>query len=73
MQNFRSLGAPPPDPLASGGWRLCPQTPKAAPSLQTSGNTPVLRRCRQLCWRKLINTIFEAGKTKRAFYVNNLN
>ena len=27
MQNFRALGAPPPDPLLSGGWELCPQTP----------------------------------------------
>ena len=27
MQNFRALGAPPPDPRASGGWGLCPQTP----------------------------------------------
>ena len=27
MQNFRALGAPPPNPRASGGWELCPQTP----------------------------------------------
>ena len=27
MQNFRALGAPPPDPRASGGWGLCPQAP----------------------------------------------
>ena len=27
MQNFRALGAPPPDPPASGGWGLRPQTP----------------------------------------------
>ena len=27
MQNIRALGAPPPDPRASGGWELCPQTP----------------------------------------------
>ena len=26
MQNFRALGAPLPDPRASGGWGLCPQT-----------------------------------------------
>ena len=30
MQNFRALGALPPDPRASGGWGLCPQTPKTA-------------------------------------------
>ena len=30
-QNFRALGAPPPDPRVSGGWGLCPQTPKTAP------------------------------------------
>ena len=28
MQNFRALGAPPPDPRASGGWGLCPQPPR---------------------------------------------
>ena len=26
-QKFQALGAPPPDPPASGGWGLCPQTP----------------------------------------------
>ena len=30
MQNFRALGAPPPDPRASGGWGLCPQTTLAS-------------------------------------------
>ena len=45
MQNFRALGAPPPDarasggwgyapkPPASGGWGLRPQTPKTAPPI----------------------------------------
>ena len=36
MQNFRALGAPPPDPRASGGWGLCPQTP----SLRQLGTSP---------------------------------
>ena len=27
MQNFQARGAPPPDPRASGGWGLHPQTP----------------------------------------------
>ena len=27
MQNFRTLGAPPPHPRASGGWGLHSQTP----------------------------------------------
>ena len=36
MQNFRALGAPPPDPRASGGWGLCPQTP----SLRQLGASP---------------------------------
>ena len=55
MPNFRSLGAPPPDPHAYGGWRLCLQTPiislgrLGAPPpdpqtqphpLRISGNTP---------------------------------
>ena len=30
MQTFRALGAPPPDPRASGGWGQGPQTPKTA-------------------------------------------
>ena len=46
MQNFRVLGAPPPDPLppaaggftprpplASSGWGLRPHTPKTAPAI----------------------------------------
>ena len=28
MQTFRALGAPPPDPRASGGWERSPQTPR---------------------------------------------
>ena len=36
MQNFRALGAPHPDPRASGGWGLCPQTP----SLRRLGASP---------------------------------
>ena len=31
MQNFRALGAPSPDPRASGVWSLRPQTQKLAP------------------------------------------
>ena len=55
MQNFRALGAPPPDPqppaavgfaprppLASGGWGLRPQTPQSAPPLQISGYAPAI-------------------------------
>jgi len=30
-KNRRALGAPPPDPLASGGWGLRLQTPATAP------------------------------------------
>ena len=33
MQNFQAFGTPPPDPRASGGWGLRPQTPKTAPSI----------------------------------------
>ena len=36
MQHFRALGAPPPDPRASGGWELCPQIP----SLRQLGALP---------------------------------
>ena len=36
MQNFRALGALPPDPRAFGGWGLCPQTP----SLRRLGASP---------------------------------
>ena len=31
MPNFWALGAPPPDPRASCGWKLCSQAPKTAP------------------------------------------
>jgi len=34
--NRRELGTPPPDPLASGGWGLCPQTPATAPPTTNS-------------------------------------
>ena len=37
MQNFQALGAPPPNPRASGSWGLCPQTPN---SLQRLGAPP---------------------------------
>ena len=37
MQNFQALGAPPPNPRASGGWGLCPQTPN---SLRRLGALP---------------------------------
>ena len=52
MQNFRALGAPPPDPRGSGGWGLCPKTPiglrrldappppNTAPQLRISGYAP---------------------------------
>ena len=33
MQNFRALVALSPDPRASGGWGLRPQTPKLAPPI----------------------------------------
>ena len=38
MQNFQALGAPPPDPRASGGWGLRP--PKQPPQLRISGYVP---------------------------------
>ena len=42
MQNFRGLGAPPPDPRASSGWGLRPQTPKhSPPPLRIPGYAPV--------------------------------
>ena len=37
MQNFQALGAPPPNPRASNGWGLCPQTPS---SLRQLGAEP---------------------------------
>ena len=38
MQNFQALGAPPPDPRASSGWGLGPQTPN---SLRQLGALPL--------------------------------
>ena len=40
MQNFRALGAPPPDPRASGDWGLCPQTPIGLRQLGASPPDP---------------------------------
>ena len=40
MQNFQALGAPPPDPRASGGWGLCPQTPNCLWRLEVSPPDP---------------------------------
>ena len=42
MQNFRALGALPPDPRASGGWGYCPQNPRPpnSPPLRISGYAP---------------------------------
>ena len=37
MQIFQALGAPPPDPRASGGWGLCPHPP---PQLRISSYAP---------------------------------
>ena len=58
MQNFRALGARPPDPvppaagvfapkppLASGSWGLHPQTPRIALPLQISGYAPDAAGC----------------------------
>ena len=60
MQNFRSLGAPPPDPQSSS---LIANFWQRACSVYADG----------YAGESLINTIFDAGKTKRAFYVINLN
>ena len=73
MQNFRSLGAPPPDPLASSSWGLCPETPKAVPHCEFLATRLFCVDADDYVGQSLINTIFEAGKTKRAFYVINLN
>ena len=40
MQAFGALGAPPPDPRASGGWGL-PPDPENSPPLRISGYAPV--------------------------------
>ena len=59
MQNFRALGAQPPDPRASGGWGLCPQTP----SLRRLGASPPDPQnspphCEFLATRLIAYTIF---------------
>ena len=59
MQNFRALGAPPPDLRASGGsCGLRPQTPKIAPSLRISGYAPGSRKGNVLlvCCRPATNS-----------------
>ena len=42
MQNLRELGAPPPIPLASGGWGLAPNL-QNSPPLRISGYAPDTR------------------------------
>ena len=61
MQNFRSLGAPPPDP------------PKQLPHCEFLATRLFCVDADDYVGESLINTIFEAGKTKRAFYAINLN
>ena len=59
MQNFRVLGAPPPDPRASGGWGLCPQTPSlwqlGAPPPDPPNSPP---HCEFLATRLNVGSIF---------------
>ena len=59
MQNFRALRAPPADTRASGGWGLCPQTPKTAPPLRISGYAPVHDSEDLDGWAKMANRIHE--------------
>ena len=47
LRNFRTLGAPSPDPRAYGGWGLCPRTPQTAPPLRISGYAPAYRSTRR--------------------------
>ena len=61
MQNFRSLGAP-----------QAPQKYKL-PHCEFLAARLFCVDADDYVGESLINTIFEAGKTKRAFYVINLN
>ena len=74
MQNFRALGAEPPDPRAYGGWRLCPKTPiglrrlgglppdpQISPPLRISGYAPGVSNDQLPCAkdRNVIEQFFE--------------
>ena len=73
MQNFRSLGLRPltPLPLEAGG--SAPRPPKQLPHCEFLATRLFCVDADDYVGESLINTIFEAGKTKRAFYVINLN
>ena len=73
MQNFRSLGASPPDPRAPGGWGPSPRPPKQLHHCEFLATRLFCVDADDYVGKSLINTIFEAGKTKRAFYVIHLN
>ena len=54
MQNFRALGAPPPDPRASGGWGLRLHTLLKSlkvifPAFQLVTEDPILNLCLCIC------------------------
>ena len=56
MQNFRALGAPPPDPRTSGILELCPQTPIGLRGLDAPPPPNTAPNCEFLATR-LRNTV----------------
>ena len=59
-ENFRALGAPSPDPRASGDWGLCPQTPRPPLAsggwgirLQTPQTAPTIANFWLRAWNKI--------------------
>ena len=68
MQNFRVLGALPPDPHASGGWGFCPETPRAPLASSGWGSAPRPPKqpphCEFLATRLPVARIFGWGAPK---------
>ena len=63
MQNLRAMGAMPPDPRTSGGWRLRPQAPK------TAASPPLPPDCEFLAMR--LNMISKRNYPSIVLFFNN--
>ena len=73
LPRFKSIIFYQNSPKIFDRWGLRPQTPKAAPSLRILATRLFCVDADGYASESFINTIFDAGKTKRAFYVINLN
>ena len=73
MQNLDHWGLRPQTPLPPEAGGSAPKLPKQLPHWEFLATRLFCVDADDYVGESLINTIFEAGKTKRAFYVINLN